>query len=319
MKRFEHFNARTVDEAVSLLAKYKGEAKVNAGGTDLINILKDDFFPTFPRAIINLKTIPGLDYIREEKGTLKIGALATLADIGESATVKGKWSSLTEAALSVATAPVRASGTLGGNLCQDVRCWYFRASKSGGRTFHCLRKGGTVCFAVAGDNRYNCILNGKRCFAVCSSDTAIALTSLNATVVTSKRSIPVAEFYQTLGIVLGDDEIVTEIQVPAPAKGTKQAWIKFRLRKSLEFATVSVASVITVSDSTVSDARIVLGAVSPAPYRATEAEDVVKGRTITEQLAAAAGDASVADAKPLSHNAYKIQIARTLVKRAVLT
>lgn len=318
MKRFEHFNAKTVDEAALLLAKYKGESKVNAGGTDLINVLKDDFFPTFPKAIINLKTIPGLDYINEEGGTLRIGALATLADIGESVIVKGKWSLLAEAALSVATTPIRAHGTLGGNLCQDVRCWYFRASKSVGRVFNCLRKGGTICFAVVGDNRYNCILNGKRCFTVCSSDTAIALTALNATIVTNKRSIPIGEFYKTLGTALGDDEIVTEIQVPTPATDAKQTWIKFRQRKSLEFATVSVASIITVSGGNVSDARIVLGAVSPVPYQATGAEDAIKGQAITEKLATTAGDAAVADAIPLSHNAYKIQIAKALVKRALL-
>jgi xanthine dehydrogenase YagS FAD-binding subunit len=319
MKRFEHFNARTIDEASSLLTKYKGEAKVNAGGTDLINVLKDDFFPTYPRAIINLKTIPGLDYIREEKGTLKIGALATLADMGESAIIKQKWSILTEAALSVATTPIRNYGTLGGNLCQDVRCWYFRASKSSGRVFHCLRKGGTTCFAIAGDNRYNCVLNGKRCFAVCQSDTAIALTALNATIITNQRSIPINEFYKTLGNDLGEGEIVTGIYVPTPEKGAKQTWIKFRQRKSLEFATVSVASVIKVSDRKVTDARIVLGAVSPVPYCATKAVDVIKGQVINEDLATKAGDASVAGAKPLSHNAYKIQIAKTLVKRALLT
>ncbi len=320
MKRFEHVNARTIEEAASLLAKYKGEARVHAGGTDLIGTLKDDLFPTYPKAIINLKTIPGLDYIREEKGTLKISALATLSDIGESAIVKEKWSLLTDAALSVATKPIRNCGTLGGNLCQEVRCWYFRAPKSIGRVFHCLRKkGGSSCFAVRGDNRFNCILNGKRCFAVCPSDTAIALAALDATIVTNQRSIPVNEFYRTLGVALGEDEIVTEIQVPAPAKDVKQTWIKFRQRNSLEFATVSVASLISVKDSTVSDARIVLGAVSPVPYRATKAEDAIRGHAITEELATLAGEVSVADAKPLSHNAYKIQITKTLVKRALLT
>lgn len=155
------------------------------------------------------------------------------------------------------------------------------------------------------------------CTAVNSSDTAIALTALDAVIVTSKKSIPIGKLYGTLGIALDDDEIITEVRIPVPAPGAKQKWIKFRQRKELEFATVSVASVITVSEGKVSDARIVIGAVAPMPYRATGAEDIIKGKAITGIRAALAGDAAVKDAVPLSHNAYKIQIARALVKRAI--
>jgi xanthine dehydrogenase YagS FAD-binding subunit len=284
-----------------------------------MTVLQANIHQVYPTAIINLKSIAGLDYIKEDAGTLKIGALAKLADIANSSVVKGSWSILADAALSVATPQIRNLATLGGNLCQETRCWYYRAPKSVGKTFLCLRKGGTVCFAVTGDNRHHAILGGAGCFNVCPSDTAIALTALNATIVTNKRSMPIGNFFQVLGTALATDEIVTEIQVPKPAAGTKQSFTKFRQRKAMDFAIVSVASVITVSGGNVSDARIALGGVSPVPYRATSAENAIKGKAITATLAGDAGTAAVKDAVALSHNSYKIQIAKTLVSRAILS
>ena len=171
-----------------------------------------------------------------------------------------------------------------------------------------------MCYAVTGDNRYHSIIGGKVCFAVCPSDTAIALSALNATIVTNKRSIPIGDFYEVLSNVLDTDEIVTEVQVPAPVAGTKQTFTKFALRKAIDFAIVSVSTAISSSD-----ARIVLGAVAPVPYRATAAEDVIRGKAITEALAEEAAAAAVKDAIPLSNNKYKIQIAKVMVKRAILT
>jgi len=184
-----------------------------------------------------------------------------------------------------------------------------------------LRKGGTVCFAVSGDNRHHAVIS-KGCFAPFPSDTAVALAALGAQVKitgpSGDRTVSILDFYNNLGNVLKVGEIVTEIQVPTPAAGTKQTFIKFRTRKAMDFAIVSVASAITTSGGKVSDSRIVLGAVSTIPYRATGAEDAIKGQAITESIATAAGDAAMKEAVPLSHNSYKVQISKTLVKRAVL-
>ena len=316
MKSFVHVNATTVEEATSVLAQYDGRAKVIAGGTDLIGMMKDEATPDYPEALVNIKEIPGLADIVEEGGMLKIGALTPLAKIVEDTTVGTKYTSLAEAAEAVADPTVRGMGTLGGNLCQEVRCWYFRMPKN---YFYCFRKGGTLCEAVPGDNRYNAIIGGKICFAVCPSDTAIALSALDATIVTSKRSIAIGDFYQVLGTALDDDEMVTEVQIPAPEAGIKQKFLKFRIRKAIDFAIVSVATAITVEGGTVSDARIVLGAVSPVPYRATDAENALKGTAISESSAEDAAANAVKDTIALPNNAYKVAIAKTMVKDAILS
>ena len=316
LKRFLHEDAGSVTEAVSLLEENVGEAKIIAGGTDLLGTMQKNIYANSPKVLVNIKTIPDLDYIKEEGGVLKIGSLALLSDITNNATIKNKYIALAEAADKVASLHIRHMGTLGGNLCQETRCWYYRAPNN---HFFCFRKGGTLCFALVGDNRYNAILGGQVCFAVCPSDTAIALEALDATIVTSKRTVPIGDFFTVLGTVLDEDEIVTEIQVPEPVSGTKQTFIKFRTRKSLEFAISSVATAITVDAGSVTGARIVLGGVCPYPYRATEAEDVLKGSAITESLAEEAGTAAVKDALALPKNAYLIPITKSLVKRAILT
>jgi xanthine dehydrogenase YagS FAD-binding subunit len=313
MKPFKHESPVTIEEAVAKSNEYKGNAPFIAGGTDILGPIKDRIHPTYPDALIDLKKIPGLDYIKEEGGVLKIGALTSLTDVAASSTVQGSWSILAMAAGRVSAPELRNMGTIGGNLCQEVRCWFYRYPNRIGGRIVCLRKGGTTCFAVTGDNRYHSIIGGKGCFAICPSDTAIALTALDATIVTNKRSIAIADFYKVLGTALASDEIVKEIQVPKPAAGTVQNFIKHAMRPAIDFAMVSVATVISGSD-----ARIVLGAVAPVPYRATAAEDVVKGKTITETLAAAAGEAAVKDAVPLDDNKYKVQIAKVLVKRCLL-
>jgi len=317
MKRFAYKNAKTIADAVSVLKS--GNASILAGGTDILNLLKVGALTSPPETLVNIKNVPGLDSISENSQGLKIGSVVKLSNIAGSEIVKAKYPVLAKAAGSVASPPLREMGTIAGNLCQEVQCWYFRRSFLTGTFFDCFRKGGRNCFAVTGDNRYHAILGGKVCFAVCPSDTAVALTALDATIVTNQRSIPIGDFFELLGNVLNDDEIITEIQVPAPKSQTKQTFIKFALRPTIDFAIVSVAATITTEAGKVSDARIVLGAVAPVPYRATEAEDVLKGKTISESVAETAAAAAVKDAVPLSNNKYKVQIARALVKRAILT
>jgi xanthine dehydrogenase YagS FAD-binding subunit len=321
MKSFEHLNARTIKEACELLKKHEGKARITAGGTDLLAVLKDGILVNYPEAIINIKTIPDLDYIREGRGGLTIGALARLSDIAKSPVVREKYTLLAEAAHAVATPQIRNMGTIGGNLCQEVRCWYYRYPSHIGGPIHCLRKGSGPCLAVTGDNRYHAIMGGKRCFAACPSDTAIALTALDATIsvagAESRRRIPVQDFFTSLGTVLSPGEIVTEIRIPKTLDRTRQTFLKFTLRKPVDFAIVSVASVVRVDNGTCTDARIALGAVAPKPVRALAAEEVLKGKPINEAAATEAAEAAVADAKPLSMNAYKVEITKALVKRAL--
>ena len=188
---------------------------------------------------------------------------------------------------------------------------------------HCLRKGNGPCLAVSGDNRYHAILGGKRCFAVCPSDIAVALAALDAQIKIAspkgERRIAVADFFGTLGNSLKRDEMVTEIEVPRGTGPAKQTFLKFTLRRPVDFAIVSVASVITMEGGICSDARIALGSVAAAPVRARKAEEVIKGRSIDQKAATEAADQAVAGAKPLRMNAYKVEITRKLVERAILS
>jgi xanthine dehydrogenase YagS FAD-binding subunit len=323
MRAFRHHHAHTLDEVFSLLDAYEGRARLIAGGTDLLGILKDELLPDYPEALISIKTLPGLEGIEEEAGAIRIGALTRLTQLVQSPVIRNKAPALAEAAKSVATPEIRNMGTLGGNLCQDTRCWYYRYPHQMGGRIVCHRKGKGPCHAVKGDNRYQAILGGKGCFAVCPSDTAIALAALDAEVVVTgregKKVLPIQDFYQTLGNVLRPDEMMTEIRIRQIPGNTAQTFHKYRLREAIDFAVVSVASVITMDKGTCKNVRIVLGAVAPTPFRATAAEDTVRGKPLTEKLAQEAAEAAVGRAKPLSKNAYKVEVAKTLVKRALLS
>lgn len=319
MRHFAHFDARSIDEAASLLRRYGGRAAIIAGGTDLLGTMKDEILPTYPEALINIKTIPGLDGIEEKEGVLSIGALARLHDIATSRIVREKYTALAHAAAKCASTHLREMGTIGGNLCQDIRCWYYRNQNN---RFPCLRKGGGRCYAIEGDNRYHSIFGGsveEGCYAVHPSDTAPALIALDATIRTSKREIKAEAFFQvseTKTTVLETDEIVTHIVVPSPPG--KSAFVKFALRKTIDFPIVNCAALLTVSETTVSFARICLNAVYVVPYRATQAEKAITGKAVTDETAEAAGVAAIADAKPLPYNEYMVPIAKTMVKRAIL-
>jgi xanthine dehydrogenase YagS FAD-binding subunit len=316
MKKFAFKNTESVAGAASLLKS--GNAAVLAGGIDILNLLKTESFSQSPALLVNIKNIPGLDTISETSDGLKIGALARINTIASSELIKAEYPALAEAAGSIAAPAIRNMATIAGNLCQEVQCWYFRRSFLTGNTFDCLRKGGKQCYAVSGDNRYHAILGGKGCFAVCPSDIAVVLTALDTTIITSKRSIPIGDFFETTGNILEGDEIITGIEVPDTPPGTRQKFLKFTLRPALDFSIVSAAVMITTNDGRVTESRIVLGAVAPLPYRAAGAEESLKGKSISQSTAEEAAAEAVRDASPLSKNRYKIQIAKTLVKRAVL-
>jgi xanthine dehydrogenase YagS FAD-binding subunit len=312
MKAFNHTNAKTLAEAKTALTG--GKATLIAGGTDLIGTLKDNILPTYPATLINIKTIPGLEGIKEEAGMLKIGAATKLADIAANPVVKQKFTALAQAASRVATPHVRDMGTIGGNIAQLHRCWYFRKPEN---RFPCIRKGGDKCFAMMGDNRYHSIFGPfNKCIAVHPSDVAPALIALDAKIVTTTRTIDAENFFDVKlpnNTVLAADEIITEIRVPALPAGAKSAFLKFAIRKSIDFPVVNCA--VRVGGGT---PRIALNAVAPKPYRAAKAEAALAGKPINEANAEAAGLAAVEDAKPFPASKYKVQIAKTLVKRALL-
>lgn len=307
MKHFKHMQATSADQAAKEAAS--GKAWVMAGGTDLLGTLKDEIFPEYPETVIDLKTIEGMDAIEEDGDALRIGALAKLSDVAENELVKTYAAALAQAAGRVASPTIRHMGTIGGNVCQMHRCWYFRVPDD---RFHCRRKGGATCPARIGDNRYHSIFGDDNgCFAVSSHDTAPALVALGSTVVTTKREVPAEEFFGAHGHrsnVLEDGEVVKEFRVP---KAEKSAFQKFALRKSIDFPVVNCAVAATGGET-----RVVLGGVHPAPWRSKEAEEAVAAG-VTADSAAKAGEAAVSVAKPLGKNAYKVDIARTLVKRTL--
>ena len=312
MRPFNHTNAKSLAEVKTALNG--GKTIIIAGGTDLLGTLKDNILPDYPSAVINLKTVPGLDFIREEGGMLKIGAVTRLADIAANPVVKKGYTALAQAASRVAAPHVREMGTIGGNIAQLHRCWYFRKPEN---RFNCIRKGGNQCFAMTGDNRYHSIFGAvNRCIAVHPSDIAPALIALNAKVVTDRRTIEAENFFDVRkpgNTVLETDEIIREIQIPAPPAGAKSAFLKFAIRKSIDFPIVNCAVMVGGGSP-----RICLNAVAPKPYRAAKAEAVIAGKKINEKNAEAAGEAAVADARPLEAARFKVQIAKTLVKRALL-
>lgn len=321
MKDFIHFNAYSVDEAVALLSRYGGNAGIFAGGTDLLGKMKDRILPSYPEALINIKTIPGLDQIEDEEGVISIGALVTLSRVAEHPVIQKTCTALAQAAGRTASPHLRNMGTLAGNICQDIRCWYYRAPQN---RFSCLRKGGGRCYAIKGDNRYHSIFGGSvkgGCFAVHPSDTAPALIALNARIITSKQSI-IADTFFNVGVthttVLANDEIITAIQIPLPAPDTRSTFQKFALRKSIDFPIVNCAVAVTQKNGSIAHARLCLNAVSVVPRRAVKAEEVLIGKKIDETVAEESAAMAVADAKPMEGNAYMIPVTRAIVKRTIL-
>ncbi len=313
-KKFAHVNAKTIEEASSILRS--GKAALISGGTDLLGTMRFEILPQAPEVLVNLKTVPGLDFVKEEGSMLRIGALTRLEDIAKNELIHTKYTALAEGAHRTATPHIREMGTIAGNICQMNRCWYFRNPDN---RFFCVRKGGKQCFAVQGDNRYHSIFGPvKMCFAVNPSDTAPALVALNAKIKTNRRLIEAEQFWDMMvpgSTVLAADEIVTEIQIPTPAAGVKTAFIKFAIRKSIDFPIVNCAAMVGGGT-----ARICMNAVHNKPYRTTKAEEAIMGKAINEANADAAGAAAVADARALpgERNKWKIPIAKAMVKRAIL-
>jgi xanthine dehydrogenase YagS FAD-binding subunit len=316
-----YYDARTAEEAVSLIEGYHGEAKIIAGGIDLLGLIKNEVIS--PAVLVNIKNIPSMDTITENSEGLEIGALARINDIERSPTLSETYPLLVEIAHSIGSPQIRNMATIGGNLCQEVRCWYYRRSPKTGISFMCRRKKeGNPCYALNGENENHAIFGESECLAVSPSDMATGLCALNAKINTfspnGERTIPIRSFYTSLGNVLGPTEIITSVLVPKVKAQTKQRFLKFRPRKAIDFSTASVASVITSVDNVIQDAKIIVGGVSPTPYEAVAAEQILIGESIKEHVAEKAAGAAIKDAMPLNKNGFKVPLVRALVKRSIL-
>ncbi len=326
MKGFELHEPKTVKEAVDTLTRIGPNAKVLAGGSDLVSGVMKDWVEgsgmPIPTALVDITTIPQLKGIRAAAAGITIGANTTLTEIFESKEVTGKLPLLAQAAHSVASPLIRNYATLGGNINQRPRCWFLR-----GPDFDCYKKGGDFCFSVGGDNRYHAIIGGELCYIVHPSDTAAALLALNAQAKIAgpagERMVPFDSYFvgpreNILNEnVLKANEILVEVFIPNPAAGTKQTWLKLKNREVYDFALISVAAAFTAAGDVWQDGRIVLGGVAPVPYRATAIENQLKGKNIKTSIKQAAAIIRTV-ARPMSMNAYKVDIAQNLVERTIL-
>jgi len=328
MKSFEWANPTTINDAVKLLRVPAAGGDIDeaprpiAGGQDLLTTMKD--YTSRPARLVNLKHIRGLDRITLNARGLTIGALATLTQLEEHAGVRKSFPGLAEAALSIATPQIRNLGTVGGNLCQRPRCWYFRLEE-----VVCLKKGGSECYAATGENKYNAIFGGGPSFIVHPSDLAPMLLALGARVTVrgaaGRRVIPLDKFFTLPSEgnirrenVLENDDLITDIFVPASALAARSTYLKFKERESLDFALAAVAVAMRLApNGTVLDVRIVLGGVAPIPWRVPAAEKFLTGKRLNADVLTEAAKMALNDAQPLEKNAYKVPLTQTLVRRAL--
>lgn len=321
MKTFELQLPKTLDEALALLDA--PGAMPLAGGQDLLTELKEHLVA--PDALVDLRGIQGADAIElRADGSASIGAGVTVAALEQHAALATRWPILAEAAASIASPQIRTQATVGGNLCQRPRCWYYR-----NEALVCLKKGGTECFSYAGHNKYNAILGGGPSYIVHPSDLAPALVALDAEVEiasrkAARRRVKLQAFF-TLPAegdvlrenVLAPGELVTAVHVPPHAGEWRSTYLKFKERSSFDWALAAVAVAARVEGGKLTQARMVLGGVAPTPWRAGGAERVLTGRAVDDAVAREAGEAALAGAEPLSGNAYKIPLTKGLIVKAL--
>jgi len=319
MQAFEYANPTTLQEALGLLASKWGEADVLAGGTDQISLMKD--YLATPKRLVNIKGIKELGGIQNTKTGLRIGSTVTIEDLLENAEVRKAFPALTDAARGVTSPQIRNMGTVGGDLCQRPRCWYYRQG------FGLLAMKDGEALIPNGENRYHAILgNSGPAYFVSASSLGPALVALGAKFrlasASGHREVAAAKFFvtpqneHTREIALLPNEILTEIIVPH--EGSKNATYEVRQKQALDWPLAAASVALKMKGSTVSSARIVLGHVAPTPWAAAQAEQALAGKAVTPENAEEAAKAAVADAKPLSQNGYKVQLAKVAVKRALL-
>ncbi len=318
LPKFSYVRAQSLDEALQQLS---GDARVLAGGSDLLGCLRDDVFTC--SKVVSISALPALQGIeRVRGGGVRIGALTKVAEVAANPMIRELYPGLAQAAGEVASPQLRNQGTIGGNICQKPRCWYYRGE------FHCLRKGGDTCYALAGENHFHCILGGQRCYIVHPSDTAPALIALGARARIAgprgMRTVPMDEFYVPPSTdprretVLEPDEIVTELLLPGPERGLRSSYRKVRGRGSWDFALAGVALALRFDGNRVTAGRVVLSGAAPIPWRSTEVEAAIVGKTLDAATARDAAAAAMRNAVPLKRNRYKIPLFHGVIEEELL-
>lgn len=325
MKSFQFHRPKTLEEARALLPAGRGPAEIDdarpmAGGQDLLTEMKS--YLTQPESIVDLSQVAGLDEY-QVGSELRLGALSSLARIAADEDIRRGWTALHEAAASVASPQIRNQATLGGNLCQRPRCWYYRNEAA-----HCIKKGGSECFAESGLSKYNAILGGGPSYIVHPSDCATALVCLEAMVTKSggrgEQTMPLEEFFTLPSEgsvvrenVLKANELLLRIEVPALPEGWTSTYWKFKERDSYDFAVTAVALSAKLDGKRIEKANLVLGGVAPIPWRATKAEAFLAGKDNTPEVWEQAAKLALDGAEPLADNAYKIPLTEGLIQKAL--
>ena len=321
MKPFSYVNPANEKDAVRALSPERDKVAPIAGGQDLLALMKD--YIAQPDRVVNVKGALDAAVTPMPGGGLKIGAAMKVADLAEHAEVVRLYPALAQAAIEVGTPQIRNQGTVGGNLNQRPRCWYYRNEE-----FICFKKGGNVCFSPAGENQFHAIFGSGPSFIVHPSSLAVPAVAYGATFrlfgPKGERMVPAAEYFTMPTLqnvqsenVLAPDELLTHVILPAPGT-VKSGHYEVRYKTSHDWPIAFATVVLSMSGNTVRTARVVMGAVAPVPWRSQPAEAALAGKPITEETATAAAEAALRDARPLSQNAYKIQVAKTAVKRAIL-
>ena len=322
MKAFINANARDLAHAVTLIRQGRDShhtVAIAGGGSDLLGMMKERLVT--PDVVVHLRTVKNLDHVTQAKDGVTIGGLITLAALASHPLIRSQYAVLAEAAEGVATPQIRNVATLAGNVNQRPWCWYYRNG------FKCLKNGGTTCYSVNGENEFHAIFGGGPSYIVHPSDTAPALVALDATFrivgVDGERRVPAAEFFTLPTVdparetVLKDGELLAEIVLPARSASLRSTYHKILDREAWTHAVVSAAVALDINNDVVRSARVVLGGVAPIPWRLPEVEKMLTGQRLTTELAARAGEAAVAGARPLAKNGYKVPLTRNMVKRTL--
>jgi xanthine dehydrogenase YagS FAD-binding subunit len=318
LPQFRYARPGSLEEAVQLLSA--DGARASAGGSDLLGCMRDRVFEC--STVVSLTNLAELRGIERARGRVRIGALTRVADVAANPMLREQYAALAQAAASVASPQLRNQGTIGGNVCQKPRCWYYRGE------FHCIRKGGSTCYALAGENQFHAILGGNRCYVVHPSDTAPALLALGAEARIvgpgGARTVSLDEFFvspetdPTRETVVGPGEVVTEFLLPASPSGFRSSYRKVRARRTWDFAMAGVALALQMDGTRVREARVVLSGAAPVPWRSTEAEAVLRGATLGASTAREAASQAMQGAVPLRRNGYKASLFRGLIEEELL-
>jgi xanthine dehydrogenase YagS FAD-binding subunit len=323
MNKFEYVNVKSLEQAVSLLPSDDfHRVKIKAGGVDLLDEMKERLYE--PRRLVNIRHVSGLDYVKEDvQQGLRLGPLATLTQVAEHPIIRERYRILVDSITNIATPQIRNMATIGGNICQRPRCWYYRSAQ-----FHCLRKAGDLCYAQNGENKYHAIFANDLCAIVHPSGVATALMALGAKLKilgsTGTRLVAMDDFFVTPDVdilrenILKPNELISEIIVPRPRANTRSHYLKQKEKEAFDWPTAEVAVALTLKSGVCTRARVVLGAAAPIPWRARDAEKALLGKPITEARAAEAARRATSGATPLEQNKYKIPLFQAIVRRAIL-